>query len=97
MTPTEIKQLDDALTLYRREGDETACMSTLHYAATLYLGAVTEPLRREHYLIDGCIELVPPRDRGPWPLQLRPNMLFFHDLTVPMLDSLLAHVRGGTA
>jgi hypothetical protein len=97
MTPTATHQLDEALGLYRRERNQRGCMSTQHYTADLYLGPLNEPQQHEHYAIDGCVELLPPPDKGPWLLQPRPNMLFLHDLAVPMLDSLLAHMENGTA
>ena len=97
LTRTELVQLDNMLDLYRREEHQTHCWSTGKHKTTLRLSNTDGSTHTEHYDVDGCIEYNLLGQGDFFEMRPRENMLFFNDLTFPVLQQMFARRRGGAA
>jgi len=93
LTPMELVQLDNMLNLYRREERQTYCWSTGKHTTTLRLTDPEGSTRTEHYVTDSCIEYTLSKEEDLTTIRPRANMLFFTDLTRPLLEEMIATAR----
>jgi len=93
LTPMELVQLDNMLNLYRRQERQTYCWSTGKHTTTLRLTDPDGSTRTEHYVTDTCIEYTFSKEGDLTTMRARANMLFFNDLTRPLLEEMIATAR----
>ena len=93
LTPMELVQLNNMLNLYRREERQTYCWSTGKHTTTLRLTDLDGSMRSEHYVTDSCIEYTLSKVGDLTTMRPRANMLFFNDLTRPLLKEMIATAR----